>query len=420
MGTINIGKVRQSFEGTYSASTAYTVLDTVFFSGESYVCIQATTAGTAPTNTTHWQKIAAKGADGTDGADGSDGATGATGPQGTTGAAGPTGSQGPAGNDGATGAQGATGAAGPTGPQGLTGPTGAQGADGNDGATGATGPQGAAGPQGATGSTSYDAGTLDGIDSSQFLRSDQNDTSSGVLSANYLRGNRLYAAADGSTGYFYNDSSTRVAYTGGDFYIMSSVPNCYIYATNTYLGNTSGDTINLRGNRMVSNSWDFQADGHIRMNDSKHMRFGNAGDVELFFSGSHFYMDLNSGGNNFYIRDGSTTRFTFDDAGAFTATGNVTAYSDRRLKDDIQPIEGALEKVGTLSGNTYQRNDLLDKDPERRYAGVIAQEVEVVLPEAVSEAEDGTKTVDYNAVIALLVESIKELKAEVAQLKGGS
>jgi hypothetical protein len=157
----------------------------------------------------------------------------------------------------------------------------------------------------------------------------------------------------------------------------------------------------------------------IDLADSDILRFGTGDDVEMFFSGTHFYMDLNSGGNNFYIRDTTTTRFTFDDAGHFTATGNVTAYSDRRLKDDIQPIEGALEKVSTLSGNTYQRNDLLDKDPERRYAGVIAQEVEVVLPEAVSESEDGTKTVDYNAVIALLVESIKELKAEVSQLKGG-
>ena len=244
--------------------------------------------------------------------------------------------------------------------------------------------------------------------------------SSRNITANYMKADRIYANDDGTTGYFFNDSGTRVAYAGGDFYIQSSVGTYYNYATTQYLGNTSGDTIRLRGNRMYHNGWDAQADGHIRMNDSKHMRFGNAGDVELFFSGTHFYMDLNSGGNNFYIRDGSTLRFTFDDAGHFTATGNITAYSDIRLKDDIQPIEGALEKVGTLSGNTYQRNDLLDKDPERRYAGVIAQEVEVVLPEAVSEAEDGTKTVDYNAVIALLVESIKELKAEVEELKGNA
>ena len=111
----------------------------------------------------------------------------------------------------------------------------------------------------------------------------------------------------------------------------------------------------------------------------------------------------------------TTTRFTFNDNGSFTATGNVTAYSDIRLKEDIQPIHNAVSKVQQLTGNTYTRNDL--KDPDRRYGGVIAQEVEVVLPEAVGESEDGTKTVDYNALIALLVESVKELKAEVDDLK---
>ena len=103
--------------------------------------------------------------------------------------------------------------------------------------------------------------------------------------------------------------------------------------------------------------------------------------------------------------------------GSVTATGNVTAYSDSRLKEDVRPIESAVSKVQQISGNTYTRNDL--EDTERRYAGVIAQEVEQVLPEAVSEAEDGTKVVDYNATIALLVEAVKELTAEVNELKGG-
>ena len=88
------------------------------------------------------------------------------------------------------------------------------------------------------------------------------------------------------------------------------------------------------------------------------------------------------------------------------------------MKEDIKPIEDAISKVQQLTGNTYTRNDL--KDLDRRYGGVIAQEVEVVLPEAVSESEDGTKTVDYNAMIALLVESIKELKAEINELKGSN
>jgi len=240
-------------------------------------------------------------------------------------------------------------------------------------------------------------------------------TVAGTLNANYLRADRLYSNNDGSSGYFFNDSGTRTAYTGGDFYIQSAVGTYYNYATNQYLGSTSGDTIRLRGNQMIHNGWTAQADGHIKMNDNKHIRFGTGGDVEFFCSGAHMYTDLNSGIGNWYIRDGSTNRFTFDDAGHFTATGNVTAYSDIRLKEDIKPIEDAVSKVQKLSGNTYTRNDL--KDPDRRYGGVIAQEVEAVLPEAVSDSEDGTKTVDYNALIGLLVQSIKELKSEVDDLK---
>jgi len=103
--------------------------------------------------------------------------------------------------------------------------------------------------------------------------------------------------------------------------------------------------------------------------------------------------------------------------GSVVATGNVTAYSDSRLKENVEVISNAVSKVQQLSGNTYTRNDL--EDTNKKYAGVIAQEVEAVLPEAVSTTPDGTKVVDYNATIALLVEAVKELKAEVDSLKGG-
>ena len=177
-------------------------------------------------------------------------------------------------------------------------------------------------------------------------------------------------------------------------------------ATDTFTTLT-GTTLTVNGVLSVGSA--------IDLADNRILRFGASDDVELFCDGSHMYMDLNSGIGNFYIRDTTTTRFTFDDAGHFTATGNVTAYSDKRLKENIKPIESAINKVQQISGNTYTRNDL--KDPSRSYAGVIAQEIEVVLPEAVNETEDGTKTVDYNSVIALLVESVKELKTEVDDLK---
>ena len=100
---------------------------------------------------------------------------------------------------------------------------------------------------------------------------------------------------------------------------------------------------------------------------------------------------------------------------------DLIATSDRRVKDNIKVIPDALEKVSKLTGNTYTRNDL-DGKPS---AGVIAQEVQEVLPEAVTETE-GRLQVAHNGVIGLLVEAVKELKAivtmqeiKIKQLKGG-
>tara|TARA_X000000950_G_scaffold1680_1_gene1850 strand:+ start:27493 stop:31980 length:4488 start_codon:yes stop_codon:yes gene_type:complete len=152
----------------------------------------------------------------------------------------------------------------------------------------------------------------------------------------------------------------------------------------------------------------------IDLADNDILRLGSGDDAEFFVNGSHLYLDLNAGIGNFYIRDGNTTRYTFNDNGSFTATGNVTAYSDRRVKAQFEPITDALTKVQQLHGQTYIRTDM--DDANRRYAGLIAQDVEVVLPEAVSEVDDHL-TLDYSGTIALLVEAIKDLKDEVDELK---
>ena len=96
-------------------------------------------------------------------------------------------------------------------------------------------------------------------------------------------------------------------------------------------------------------------------------------------------------------------------------TGNVTAYSDVRLKTNITDITDALEKVLKIRGVTYNRIDVLDT--KKRYAGVIAQEVEQVLPEVVSEDEEGMKNVAYGNMIGLLIEAIKEQQQEIELLK---
>jgi len=103
-----------------------------------------------------------------------------------------------------------------------------------------------------------------------------------------------------------------------------------------------------------------------------------------------------------------------DTSGNWTATGNVTAYSDEKLKDNVEVIDNALEKVSAIRGVTYNRND---SDDYVRQTGVIAQEVEKVLPEVVQENSDGIKTVAYGNMVGLLIEAIKEQQQQIDELK---
>jgi hypothetical protein len=95
--------------------------------------------------------------------------------------------------------------------------------------------------------------------------------------------------------------------------------------------------------------------------------------------------------------------------GDFTASGNVTAYSDERLKSSVETIPDALSKVLNVRGVTFDMN-------AERGTGVIAQELEKVLPEAVFDNEDGMKSVAYGNVVGLLIEAIKEQQTQIETL----
>ena len=101
--------------------------------------------------------------------------------------------------------------------------------------------------------------------------------------------------------------------------------------------------------------------------------------------------------------------------GNLTMLGEVTAYSDARIKDNIAVIADPLTKVLSIRGVNYTRTDLEDKD--RVYMGVVAQEVEQYIPEVVTTLEDGTKTVNYGAMAGLFIESIKAQQAQIDELK---
>jgi len=124
-------------------------------------------------------------------------------------------------------------------------------------------------------------------------------------------------------------------------------------------------------------------------------------------------------------------------AGQIRATNQITAYySDSRLKENIINIENALDKVEQINGVTYNANSLAESfgyDKKENHVGVLAQDIQKVLPEAVkpapfdimlyegkeiSKSGENYMTVQYEKLVPLLVEAIKELRAEVKSLKG--
>ena len=137
------------------------------------------------------------------------------------------------------------------------------------------------------------------------------------------------------------------------------------------------------------------------------------------------YFYVNSSSQIGMLNSGRGWSFKVDNSGNATATGNVTAYSDRRLKSDIEPLENSLNTVCQLQGIRYTRISTGVTE-----IGFVAQDVKKVVPELVDIVDSRTESskgfsdgfedlhvMKYQNTVALLVEAIKELKSEVDDLK---
>ena len=111
------------------------------------------------------------------------------------------------------------------------------------------------------------------------------------------------------------------------------------------------------------------------------------------------------------ISSSGTISMTGSYSGTFTASADVVAYSDKKLKDNVETLDGS--KVFDMRGVSFNRND----QDGKLSSGVIAQELEMIAPELIHEAEDGTKGVAYGNTVGYLIEAIKLLKAEIEELK---
>ncbi len=107
-------------------------------------------------------------------------------------------------------------------------------------------------------------------------------------------------------------------------------------------------------------------------------------------------------------------------SGALNVGGDITAFSssDVSLKENITPISNAVDKVRSISGNTFTWNEKSVYNGEEG-TGIIAQEIEALeLPGVTETRQDGTKAVRYDRLVPLLIEAIKELDGKIKSLEG--
>jgi hypothetical protein len=310
-----------------------------------------------------------------------------------------------------------------------------------------------------------DADLLDGISSGSFLRSDADDTATGYIdfSTGLRAGEIAVGGTDSSTSSYnvtiktINSSSLYLQYdNGNDVVIGSSGTNADLVVEGniTVSGqiNSTGNLSLQSGSMVIGDSGGyegiyFEDDKHaITWNDGNgnfNIRVGNNGitDENCTEAGYIFHDEWSQSAgwrqfnissaslsvgasptwrpqmeynyNSVYLRYQGSTKLETTSTG-ISVTGDVTSSSDERLKENIEVIPNALEKVSQLKGVTFNWKDDEDK---RESTGVIAQDVQKVLPSAVKETDEGMLTVAYGNMIGLLVESIKELKAEIEELK---
>lgn len=162
------------------------------------------------------------------------------------------------------------------------------------------------------------------------------------------------------------------------------------------------------------NTWNNSSEGWNRL-------YYVNGDRTIYKGGS------NAGWVHEFRDQQDTVRWLMAYSGDFYARGNVTAYwsSDITLKENITPLTDAIDKINSIRGVEFDWTEdflktkvqLKGCEVPKHDVGVIAQEIQQVLPEVVTEREDGTLAVRYEKIIPLLIEGIKDLSKQVEELK---
>ena len=229
--------------------------------------------------------------------------------------------------------------------------------------------------------------------------------------------NMIIAAENGAVSLFYDNSKKFETTSAG----------ATVTGVLTADGGIDVDNIHIDGQEIDVSSGDLTIDvaSDIVLDaDGGKIKLSDAGTQwgELF-NNSGFHLISKVSDQDVVVKgnDGGSeiTALTIDmsAAGAATFNNDVTAFSDARLKENVETIDNALDKVCAMRGVTFDR---IDSTESGRQMGVIAQEIQDIVPEVVkvNGDEDKTLSVSYGNMVGVLIEAIKELKEEIKELKG--
>jgi hypothetical protein len=194
--------------------------------------------------------------------------------------------------------------------------------------------------------------------------------------------------------------------------VQMAASNMLVSASNVYIGGRSNLVVSPQGVTMANSNlvvtYDAVTSGYGNLQVSASNATFAAGDVSLLMS----------------LCVGGTVGFGMSNPGACNArlavdgniftTGTLITLSDERAKSEITRIQDGLRRLCSMTGYTYVTNST----PRRRHVGLLAQEVEAAIPEAVYTINDNYKSVAYGNLMGLVVEAIKELTGRIEALEG--
>ncbi len=198
---------------------------------------------------------------------------------------------------------------------------------------------------------------------------------------------------------------------------LAKISGSLIESTGDFTLNSSGDIILDADGTDVILKDGGTSFGSFKRASSDFIIKAETADKDILFKGTDdsttitaLQLDMSEGGNAQFLGNISGSQIE--------ASGDIIAFgsSDRNLKDNIQPIENSLEKIDKIGGYTFVWNDN-QSTYKGKDIGVVAQEIQEILPEIVATRVNGYLGVKYEKIVPLLIESIKELKKEVEDIK---